>query len=88
MRLPRGSGQKEDRYGQVLGGPVHQARRGGEPEAVTGGPAGGPSPAIRGEPEAAGPDEVAALRAEVGQLRAEVEALRRALDDLREQLGA
>jgi uncharacterized protein len=87
-RLARGPGQKEDRYGQLLGGPVTAtvpsaqaagsgARVGADRSATD--PEGSRPPA---------PDEVAALRAELAELRREVGSLRRALDELRAELGA
>jgi uncharacterized protein YceH (UPF0502 family) len=91
VRLPRGPGQKEDRYGQLLGGPVTGNRF--EPDTASRpAPPASPraSPAPTG-PEGRGPApsaELPALRAELTELRAEVDALRRALDDLRDQLGA
>jgi len=93
VRLPRGPGQKEDRYGQLLGdpGPTPRARPGGDPGAP-GAPAMGAadvrSPTTGDEPGPTVPGELGALRAEVVELRAEVAALRLALDDLRRQLGA
>ncbi|HVA02947.1 MAG TPA: DUF480 domain-containing protein [Acidimicrobiales bacterium] len=89
--LPRGPGQKEDRYGQLLGGPDTAARS--EPEGAPGlvtsaSPSPIPAPTRRDERGAAASNEVSALRVEVTELRAEVDALRRVLDDLRQQLGA
>jgi uncharacterized protein len=90
VRLRRGPGQKEDRYGQLLGGDAPAPPLG--EEAV---PARAPSSrpftptAATGEGErVSNSDEVAALRAEVVELRAELGALRDDLRDLREQLGA
>ena len=96
-RLARGPGQKEDRYGQLLGGPVtgpvtssrseaeaDSASRPGAPAS----PGAGPVPEGGDGRGAAPSHELAALRAELTDLRAEVDALRRALDDLRQQLGA
>jgi len=96
VRLPRGPGQKEDRYGQLLGGPspTPQARPGGDsgalgaPGATAAGAADVWSPTTGDEPGPTGPGELGALRAELVELRAEVAALRLALDDLRRQLGA
>jgi len=86
-RLRREPGQKEDRYGQLLGA---SARPAPAPEDPT-------RPRVRPAPEAVAPgedmapkhhEELAALRDEVAMLRVEVEALRRGLDDLRQALGA
>jgi len=91
-RLPRGPGQKEDRYGQLLGGAAPaeptEARRGGDPGAPTGATPHLRPPGTRDGPGPPGPDDLSALRSEVADLRAEVAALRLALDDLRGQLGA
>jgi len=87
VRLPRGPGQKEDRYGQLLGGPVLRARHGEESRATAPGTDEDRAPVMRRE-TGVGPDEVTALRTELGELRDEVQALRRALDALRGQLGA
>ncbi|HLM96885.1 MAG TPA: YceH family protein [Acidimicrobiales bacterium] len=87
-RLPRGPGQKEDRYGQLLGGPPPPTWRGPDPDRPPAPAAQAPAPALDVESGAVDFGEVAALRAELVELRAEVAALRRALDDLREQLGA
>jgi uncharacterized protein YceH (UPF0502 family) len=94
VRLARGPGQKEDRYGHLLGGqllvgPVSETQpRRSDAAAPPVGPDTPSAPGVHGWPSAAPSDEVAALRAEVAALRAEVSALRLALDDLREQLGA
>jgi len=90
VRLRRGPGQKEDRYGQVLGGAAPTAP-GGEtaaPSRVPSGPPLTPTLATTEGSRVSVPDEVAALRAEVVALRAELGALRNDLRDLREQLGA
>jgi len=87
QRLPRGPGQKEDRYGQLLGGPP-PTWRGGDPDRPTARAAPDPAPVLDVESGAVDLGDVAALRADFVELRAEVGALRRALDDLREQLGA
>jgi uncharacterized protein YceH (UPF0502 family) len=88
LRLARGPGQKEDRYGQLLGGSVSEtpSRRADAAPA----PVGPDTEAAgaHGRSSPAPSDETAALRSEISELRAEVGALRRALDDLREQLGA
>lgn len=89
VRMARGPGQKEDRYAQLLGGPVSPSRS--EPVPVPVPPPGMaaiPVPAGREGAEAAPSYEVTELRAELSELRTEVDALRRALDDLRQQLGA
>lgn len=90
VRLRRGPGQKEDRYGQLLGATA--AAPPGEEAAVSSRAPSSPPPTPTG---AAGqgsrvsdPDEVAALRIEVVALRAELDALRNDVRDLREQLGA
>jgi hypothetical protein len=93
VRLPRGPGQKEERYGQLLGGPVErdEAAPGASPTArgpATGVPPTTGSPPAGDGPGAVLPDEVDALRDEVAELRAELRALRHDLDHLREQLGA
>jgi uncharacterized protein YceH (UPF0502 family) len=88
LRLGRGPGQKEDRYGQLLGGSVGEAPDPGRSSVPAARPTAGTSPPARDEDEAARPDEVAALRSEITALRAEVGALRRALEELRQQLGA
>jgi uncharacterized protein YceH (UPF0502 family) len=91
QRLPRGPGQKEDRFGQLLGGsspPPTTTWRGRDPDRLTASAARDPAPALDVESGAVDSGAVAALRAELVELRAEVGALRRALDDLREQLGA
>ena len=103
VRLPRAPGQKEDRYAQLLGGPVGDVRSAqgswspGAPGTGPAAPAAGdsdhrmvadPATGVEGVPGAALAAEVAGLRAELSVLRAEVGALRRAMDDLREQLGA
>ena len=87
-RLARGPGQKEDRYGQLLGGSTGETQS--EPPAVVSRAAPGnalSSATTTGRGAATG-DEVAALRAELAELRLEVGAVRSALDDLRDQLGA
>ncbi|HEY5023721.1 MAG TPA: DUF480 domain-containing protein [Acidimicrobiales bacterium] len=88
LRLPRGPGQKEDRYGQLLGVSARATPSDRRPEAPAVAPEVGPIPAGVAGPRVAAPDEVTALRAELAELRGEVAALHRALDDLREQLGA
>jgi uncharacterized protein YceH (UPF0502 family) len=103
VRLGRGPGQKEDRYGQLLGAPApgtpatpdvraprsdHAAASTPADTAITTDARPPPSGPSRDAPHRADRDEVEALRAEMVELRAEVGALRRALDDLREQLGA
>jgi uncharacterized protein len=104
VRLPRGPGQKEDRYGQLLGDPTpatppapearapradHVPQADRADHAATTTDARSTASRPSGDAlHSAGRDEVAALRAEMVELRAEVGALRRALDDLREQLGA
>ena len=93
VRLPRVPGQKEERYGQLLGGSVetdHEAAGALPPARGSAGvptPMGSDVPAGDG-PGAPLPDDVEALRDEVAELRAEVSALRRDLDHLRGQLGA
>ncbi len=81
VRLVRGPGQKEDRYGQLLGGTVSETP-----------PARHRSPGPPARPAA---PRAGAERRDGGvsqprsrSYAAEVGALRRALDDLREQLGA
>lgn len=92
QRLPRGPGQKEDRYGQLLGDsiPAPQSAPQSAPRAAfsRAGPDTGLSPTTYDGPGTAPPGEVAALRVELAELRVEVNAMRSALDDLREQLGA
>ncbi len=92
VRLPRGPGQKEDRYGQLLGGPVDATASVSE---HSGSVLSGSAAAVQADrvPTRSGPgtpshDEVAELRTEVAGLRTEVRALQEALDDLRAQLGA
>jgi uncharacterized protein YceH (UPF0502 family) len=87
VRLPRGPGQKEDRYAQLLGGPVTTTGPGPQTPGSRARAGAGPTPSVTVEPRSA-PDEVAVLRAELGELRSEVAALHRALDDLRAELGA
>jgi uncharacterized protein YceH (UPF0502 family) len=87
-RLARGPGQKEDRYGQLLGGSTGETRSAPAAVASQAGPGNALSPAMTTGRTAATGDEVAALRAELAELRLEVGAVRSALDDLREQLGA
>jgi hypothetical protein len=90
LRLARGPGQKEDRYGQLLGGPVTPSRSeidGASPPEARATPGAGPVPEGR-DGRAAPSHDVTAMRAELTELRTEVDALRRALDDLRQQLGA
>ena len=84
VRLPRGPGQKEERYAQLLGGAVRSAggSDGARPEH------GAEAVLPTREPEAGPSREVEAFRDEVAELRAELRALRRDLDDLRAQLGA
>jgi uncharacterized protein len=91
VRLGRGPGQKEDRYGQLLGEPTLGAAAAPDARAPRSDHAAArptPSEPSIDTPHRADRDEVAALRAEMVELRAVVGALRRALDDLREQLGA
>ncbi len=88
LRLPRGPGQKEDRYGQLLGSPAPPTWRERHPDRLTTPAAPGPAPVLDVESGTVDSGDVEALRAELVELRAEVGALRRALDDLREQLGA
>jgi uncharacterized protein YceH (UPF0502 family) len=97
-RLDRQSGQKEERYVQLLGatGPTTTARR---PPAAADPPslpafrpadAAGPPPAAGdGSPgeRADGPGAVDRLAAELADLRAEVTTLRRHMDELRTELG-
>lgn len=65
VQLPRGPGQREDRYAHLLGGPVDVASL---PER----------PAARSEPPPSGLEaRVAALESELAALRAEIAALRR-----------
>ena len=80
-RLGRGPGQKEDRFGQLLGGPSAPSHpdHGAPPEQAA--PIGRPG-AGDGAAEFA-----AELGAELGALRAEVAALRGDVDELRRQLG-
>jgi uncharacterized protein YceH (UPF0502 family) len=89
MRLPRGPGQKEDRYGQLLGGPVTASTP--RPESAdTRAPhrVSDQGPTARDETRTGASSEVSTLRAELEALRGEVSELRRALDNLREDLGA
>jgi uncharacterized protein YceH (UPF0502 family) len=82
-RLPRGPGQKEDRFRHLLGPAVAP---GATAAPSTAAPAGGASeewPAPAGPAPAGHP-----LGEELDELRSEVAALRRELDDLRAQLGA
>jgi hypothetical protein len=94
LRLARGPGQKEDRYGHLLGGDVTPTRGStpsqGQPPEPRADPGARPV-ADRAAATGEGPapsDAMATLAAEVGELRDEVRALRRGLDNLREQLGA
>jgi uncharacterized protein YceH (UPF0502 family) len=87
-RQPRGPGQKEDRYGQLLGAPIGAAPSPPADRAAPGRPEPSPVPPVPDGSGTVPSDAVAALRAEVATLRAEVGAIRSALDDLREQLGA
>ncbi len=98
LRLARGPGQKEDRYGQLLGGPVtgpvtSVAVRSRRRRRVTAGRLR--RARARARCPRAVMDEARHLRTSWRRcvpswrsLRAEVDALRRALDDLRQQLGA
>lgn len=90
VRLRRGPGQKEDRYGQLLGGAAPAPPVGEEAAPTTALSSRPLTPtAATGEGSRdSNPDEVAALRAEVVELRGELGALRNDLRDLREQLGA
>jgi uncharacterized protein len=92
VRLPRGPGQKEDRFGQLLGGPVDAAASvselSGSRLSGSAAPGGADRVPTRGGPGTPAHDEVAELRTEVAGLRTEVRALHDALDDLRAQLGA
>ena len=89
VRLPRGPGQKEDRYAQLLGGPVTastprlDAADTRAPHRVS-----EQAPMTRNEPGTGASSEISTLRAELEALRGEVTELRRALDSLREELGA
>ena len=81
-RIPRGPGQKEDRFRHLLG-PAGPAR------ADAPGPGVAAVPPASGEPAA--PPAAAAppgLADELAELRVEVAALRHDLDELRAQLGA
>ena len=87
-RLDRRPGQKEERYGQRLGGEEADAPRGpsGEPVPVDGGLAGEAPTAPAAETVAA-PDPRNDLARRVDRLSAEVAALRADLDAVRRELG-
>ena len=73
VQLPRASGQREDRYMHLLGGPVDvQALAESYKGSASGGGGGGGSPA---------------LEARVQQLEATVAELQEQLAELRAQLG-
>jgi len=86
-RLPRGPGQKEDRFCHLLGppsavGPSTDGTPAPEPTVPAGPLWGEPASVVGGAPAGG------TLADEVAGLRDEVAALRRDLDDLRAQLGA
>jgi uncharacterized protein YceH (UPF0502 family) len=89
VRLPRGPGQKEDRYAHLLGGPVTASTLRSEssdtraPRRVS-----DEGTVAHDVAKTAASSEISALRSELEALRGEVSELHRALDDLREQLGA
>ena len=64
VRLPRGPGQKEDRYGQLLGGAAPQEQRRGRPRAAHGGDVRSPAPggAARPRPDRSRRAAAAAVR--------------------------
>lgn len=64
VQIPRGPGQREDRYAHLLGGPVDVAAISERPA-----PRGEPAPSALEARVAALEDEVAALRAEIAALR-------------------
>jgi uncharacterized protein YceH (UPF0502 family) len=86
-RLPRGPGQKEDRFRHLLGLP-------GASDTAAAAAVAGADPAPEGRvtegrvTEAGRAAEGPGLAGELAELRAEVAALRHDLDDLRAQLGA
>ncbi|MDE3087492.1 MAG: DUF480 domain-containing protein [Acidobacteriota bacterium] len=85
-RMPRGPGQKEDRFRHLLA-PAGPAVAGGPgPDVTIGDPAPGDPAAPLPSPAASAP--LPGLAGELAELRAEVVALRRDLDELRAQLGA
>ena len=75
--LPRGPGQKEDRWQQTVAAPWGAAT----------GDSGGDGPVIDRPTVAADPDDLAGLRAEVAALREAVSVLREEFDALRHGLG-
>ena len=83
-RLPRGPGQKEDRFAHLFGSVPAAAPAEDGPT----GSAAAHVPGVAGAPGAPQARPGPGLADEVAELRREVAALRRDLDDLRAQLGA
>jgi uncharacterized protein YceH (UPF0502 family) len=83
VRLERQPGQKEARYGQLLGGPVDTTAYAVDERPWRSEPSAEGAPA----PVSSRPDRVAALEARVEALEAELAILRAEHGELREELG-